>query len=308
MQKLQEVYLEDKNVILEFPADMSDSQISEAINKEYYPHLVKAKQTQGVIKGLIDSVAKSPLTSGPLRIGASMNKAFYGGAAMIVDTLDSASKYIADKLRVPEELRTDVVGDVSTHLKDISEQWGKKADELGANIVDKITGSVIGGGLPGIIHFKLGAPVWALEGAKLAKDKGESEALGALAGAFKWKIMHKVLKHATQLKQPSRAVAMADFFGGLTALEGGTPEEIAEGVGTGLGFSLMGGGGSLVKGPKKGFPSKEVYAAYKLLDATMGKTDVAKDTSKGVAREGDVSKDVSKDVSEADARIKSVLR
>ena len=106
-----------------------------------------------------------------------------------------------------------------------------------------MVGSAVGGGVPGVAEFMLNVPYYSFKGAIEAQKKGDNRAWGALIGGAKRYALGKTLHATGTLTKPLAIPAMGGVMGVQTAAEGGTPEETAEAVGTGMIFGATGAPG-----------------------------------------------------------------
>lgn len=176
-----------------------------------------------------------PFKAQALRSAEALNR----GLSMFSGNLNALSQYVSAKTGL------DSGGGFEKAAKFYAENadyWNKKAEEVGTNVVDDLIGEAIGGSVPGIAEFMLSVPYASLLGAAEAEKAGNSEAMGAITEGAKRYILGKILHATNILKQPYRSGAMGGVFGAQTAIEGGSPEEIAKGVGTGMLYGIPGSG------------------------------------------------------------------
>jgi hypothetical protein len=123
--------------------------------------------------------------------------------------------------------------------------WQKRANEVGATFLEELFGSAIGGAVPGISEFMLNIPYYGLLGAAEAHKQGGNVLIGSLMAAAERGALGLVFRSIHGLKQYLRAPVMGSIFGLQSAKEGGTPQEIAMGFGTGMIYSASSRGGRI---------------------------------------------------------------
>jgi len=180
-------------------------------------------------------------------VGQPFVKQFYtgagsflkGGGALTKGVTDVA-EYVGKPLGIP---RSEIFDKAAQMWLDKGEELHQLAQEKGADFVDKMVGSAVGGGVPGVAEFMLNVPYYSFKGAIEAAKSGDSEAWGAITGGAKRYALGKTLHAAGTLTKPLAIPATGAVMGVQTAAEGGTPEETAEAVGTGLIFGATGAPG-----------------------------------------------------------------
>lgn len=161
------------------------------------------------------------------------------GVSNVYQGMDDITKYLQDKTGLS---RGGAFEKAAKLYAEKADYWHQKAQEVGANKIDEVIGQAVGGAVPGITEFMLNVPYAALLGAAKSHNEGNSEALGAITEGAKRYAMGKVLHATGVLKQPSRSAVMGGVFGAQTAAEGGSPEDIASSVGTGVLYGIPGNG------------------------------------------------------------------
>jgi hypothetical protein len=162
-----------------------------------------------------------------------------GGAALTRGVTD-IGEYVGKPMGIP---RSEVFDKAAQMWQDKGEELHQLAQEKGADFVDKMVGSAIGGGVPGVAEFMLNVPYYSFKGAIEAAKRGDNQAWGAIVGGAKRAALGKTLHAAGTLTKPLAIPAMGTVMGVQTAAEGGTPEETAEAVGTGMIFGAVGAPG-----------------------------------------------------------------
>ncbi len=172
--------------------------------------------------------------------GYTVAGSFLKGGGALTKGVTDVGEYVGKPLGIP---RSEIFDKAAQMWLDKGEELHQIAQQKGADFVDRMVGSAVGGGVPGVAEFMLNVPYYSFKGAIEAAKAGDSEAWGAITGGAKRYALGKTLHAASTLTKPLAIPATGAVMGVQTAAEGGTPEETAEAVGTGLIFGAVGAPG-----------------------------------------------------------------
>lgn len=222
--------------------DIDDIELADRVINKYpeykevitEPEITEAKLEPPSKRTFIQELTR-PFKAQPIKAAEAFNRAM----SSFSQNLDSISRYVGEKTGTKP---SGLFKQIAKTYQENADYWDKKAKKIGVNVVDELIGSAVGGAVPGITEFALGVPYSAVVGAAGAKEQGTSETIGAVTEGLKRAMLGKAFKMISPLKQPLKAGATGILFGTQAIGEGGTPEEIAKSVGTGLLYGAGRGG------------------------------------------------------------------